>query len=312
MKKEPTPATTITVLIPSHRRPRELRRCISHLSPQLSDSDELIVVHRRDDAETASAAVEASERTVLVPVTDPGVWPALTTGIRASSRDVVAFLDDDAIPMDGWVEAIRRHLVNEPTVGAVGGPILNFHGVRTSNSFFEGGFIARATSAGRLHSRLHELPASRRVSEVDFLPGSNMAIRRELINLHRYPMIGMAPALEWRVALAVRRSGFRVVYDSDIRVEHHPAPRELSRDDRERTARDVGYSMTAIAALELRSTQRIGQLAWWALAGSRESPGLLFAPAAVLRGRDSLKKWRAAAWGRALAIRAACQAENRA
>jgi glycosyltransferase involved in cell wall biosynthesis len=300
--------TTMTVLIPSHRRPLDLRRCLSHLVPQLAEGDELIVVHRTDDGETAAAARDVWGATVLVPVTEPGVWAALDVGVRAARGDVVAFLDDDAIPMYGWVDAVRRVLEDDPSVGAAGGPILNFLGVRTSNAFFDGGFITRTTRAGRLHSRLHELPAHRRVEEVDFLQGSNMAIRRELINLDRYPMIGMAPAFEWRVALVVRGRGFRILYDSDIRVEHHPAPRELSRADRERVARDVGYSMLAVIGAELHGAQRIGPLAWWALVGSRESPGLLFAAAAALRGRGSLRKWRAGTRGRVQGIAAACRA----
>ncbi|WUV35621.1 glycosyltransferase family 2 protein [Streptomyces sp. NBC_01483] len=304
------PATTITVLVPSHRRPRELRRCLSQVVGQLAEGDELLVVHRDGDEETSAAAAGAWADTVLVPVTESGVWVALAAGVRAARCDVVAFLDDDAIPMDGWLDAIRRHM-RDPSTGAVGGPILNFRGVRTSNSFFSGERVTWATRSSRLHSRLHQLPAHRRVDEVDFLPGSNMAVRRPLLDLDRHPMINMAPSWEWRVGLDVKRRGFRIVYDSDIKVEHHPAPRELSRTDQERIARDVGYSMVAIAGTGLRGTRRFQSLAWWMLMGSRESPGLLLAPAAVLAGRTSPRAWRGALHGRVLGLASACRTRGR-
>ena len=301
---------TITVLVPSHRRPQDLRRCLAAVGPQLADGDELLVVYRLGDYETQVAAQKAWHDTRLVSVADPGVWPAYASGIAAARSEAVAFLDDDAIPMDGWLDALRRRLTQDPSIGAIGGPILNFRDTRTSNGFFEGSFITQVTGRTKLRTRLHEIPARNRVEEVDFLPGSNMAVRRALIDLDRYPMIGMAPAIEWRMALAVRRQGHRVVYDSDIRVEHHPAPRELTRCDRERVARDLGYSMTAILGAEYPAGRRLRPLTWWVLAGSRQSPGLLLGAAAALRGRSSFRKWRAAMHGRILG--SACARRARA
>ena len=312
MRADTTPPMTITVLVPSHRRPQDLRRCLNAVGPQLADGDQLMVVYRVGDYETMLEAQKAWHDTHLVPVIEPGVWPAYAAGIGAAQSEAVAFLDDDAIPMDGWLDALRHRLTQDPSIGAIGGPILNFRDIRTSNAFFEGGFVTEVTTLAQLRTRLHEIPARSRVEEVDFLPGSNMAVRSGLIDLDRYPMIGMAPAIEWRMALAVRRQGHRVVYDSDIRVEHHPSPRELSRCDRERVARDLGYAMTAIVGAEYPAGRRLRPLAWWVLAGTRQSPGLLLGAAAALRGPSSFRKWCAAMHGRILGTACARRARDEA
>ena len=45
-------------------------------------------------------------------------------GIREARGEVVAFLDDDAVPLPGWLERAARYFANHPGIAAVGGPAI--------------------------------------------------------------------------------------------------------------------------------------------------------------------------------------------
>ena len=290
-----------SVIIATHQRPVELVRCLDAVLLQLGPADQVIVVHRPEDSATTDALRAYHGRISTAPVLEPGVWPAYRTGVATATGDLVAFLDDDAIPMPGWLLALAEHFT-DASVGAAGGPILNFHGVRCSNGFITDVPIAKATRFGRLQSHLHELPAWHRVEDVDFLPGSNLAIRRALLALDEYELPGMAPAIEWRMCLRVRSHGLKIRYDSEIRVEHHPAPRSLDRDDRGRIAFDLGFAMVAIAKRELTGSRRWFTLIYWLVVGTRSSLGLAFAPYCAIKRGESFYRFRRAAAGRRAAL----------
>jgi glycosyltransferase involved in cell wall biosynthesis len=47
---------------------------------------------------------------------------ARNLGLEHAARDIVAFLDDDAIPADGWGDGYRERFQDQPEVAAAGGP----------------------------------------------------------------------------------------------------------------------------------------------------------------------------------------------
>ena len=53
-----SPAAAISVVIPSYRRPSDLRRCLGALTLQTRAADEVVVVLHGDDAETVDVAGE--------------------------------------------------------------------------------------------------------------------------------------------------------------------------------------------------------------------------------------------------------------
>jgi glycosyltransferase involved in cell wall biosynthesis len=62
----------------------------------------------------------ADRRVVFVQEREPGLYFARVRVIREAIGDVIVFLDDDAVPDDGWLLGILRPLVREPTIGVVG------------------------------------------------------------------------------------------------------------------------------------------------------------------------------------------------
>src|SRR5262245_4848212 len=120
----PPPISTIAVLVPTYRRPEDLRRCLNALAIQKRPADSVVVVVRDEDAESQQLLAQpwnglANLRKIVVD--RPGQVHALNRGLEAISSDAVAITDDDAAPRPDWLERVVTLFANDPEVGGVGG-----------------------------------------------------------------------------------------------------------------------------------------------------------------------------------------------
>jgi len=95
-----------SVIVPTYRRPDLLRELLTSLSSQQTEYDfEVIVVN--DDPEDNLSALELEFSDISVKVInlseDHGRSIARNTGVRASSGDIIIFLDDDMTVVDGFI-----------------------------------------------------------------------------------------------------------------------------------------------------------------------------------------------------------------
>jgi cellulose synthase/poly-beta-1,6-N-acetylglucosamine synthase-like glycosyltransferase len=231
---------------------------------------------------------------------------AVSYGIERTTAEWIAFLDDDAVPENDWLETLAGHL-DDLRVGAVGGRILNVVDGRATARSYKDGPIARLSWYGRTQSRLHDIPVHHTVADVDFLPGSNMCIRRVALPRidHRWDE-GMAPGFETALFLALRRNRWRVVFDSDAVVTHYPAPRpaHLARGNYDRASYEYSYILTYLLLRHLTWPRKLAFFAYFMLIGQRRSPGLLLAPCFLLPGRPR-NRLRAAWSGKLRGLRQA-------
>ena len=292
----------ISIVVSVRSSPDRLSRCLTGVISSSRPGDEVVVVLRASD-ESSPAVVQRFSGTAMplrtVSVAEPGVWPALITGLTDTRNDIVAFLDDAAVPMPGWAGELAAGFTDS-SVGGFGGPILSFTDVRTENRFVADGRIAHVDWLGLPRSQLDGWRMERVVDDVDFLPISNMAFRKHLlVDLHRLNVPGAAPnvGMELLFAEAVRSRGLRVVFDSRIRVEHHLGP-PSSSDDALPHASEYAYAMT----LALTSRSPVARAAN-SLLGSRVAPGILTLPYCITSGRDWMRRWRGARRGRRSAAR---------
>ncbi|HEX5267930.1 MAG TPA: glycosyltransferase [Acidimicrobiales bacterium] len=118
-------APGITVVLPTWNRPLGLRRALEGLAGQRDPGPEwdvTVVASASDPA--ARPVVEAVGRRLPVPVTvadepEPGASRARNRGL-ATSRQVVAFLDDDCVPEAGWLAAVTRPVLRGEWAAAAG------------------------------------------------------------------------------------------------------------------------------------------------------------------------------------------------
>ena len=124
---------TISVVIPSYCRPKDLARCLDALKKQKRPADEVLVVVRDTDTETWTFVQTLNPeflplRTATVSVS--GVVAAMNVGMDIACGDIIAFTDDDATPHTDWLERIEAHFLSDSNIGGVGGRDWVYHGTQ--------------------------------------------------------------------------------------------------------------------------------------------------------------------------------------
>ena len=115
-------APTCSVVICTHDRPDHLDRCLNAVMRlNYSHFDVLVVDNASHDARTREVAARWGARYIVEPVV--GLSRARNRGARACDTEVVAFLDDDAVPESEWLSNLAREF-EDPLVMAVTGRIL--------------------------------------------------------------------------------------------------------------------------------------------------------------------------------------------
>ena len=96
----------VTVVIPTFKRADILPYMISALKRQTYKNFNVVFVVKPTGDGTEQMLLEASASLKIVTVTQTRghIVDAYFLGVKASTGDIVAFLDDDAIPADNWLE----------------------------------------------------------------------------------------------------------------------------------------------------------------------------------------------------------------
>jgi glycosyltransferase involved in cell wall biosynthesis len=114
-----SPDLTVAIVVCTRNRPVVLRNCL-HAIGQLNPApNEVIVVDNTNgDKETESLALEFSARYITEPI--PGLSRARNRGLTESKSEIVAYLDDDAVPDEHWLEFLLAPFA-DPNVAVVTG-----------------------------------------------------------------------------------------------------------------------------------------------------------------------------------------------
>jgi mycofactocin system glycosyltransferase len=235
----PETAPDVTVVIPVRDRAAMLARCLD----ALGDAHPVVVV---DDGSAGSAAIAAvADRpgvTLLRHDRNRGPAAARNTALRRVRTELVALLDSDCVPADGWIDSLAAHFA-DPVVAAVAPRIVALAG---------GGHRACGLDLGDRPARVRPQTA------VSFVPTAALLVRRPaVLDIGRAGAVfdpelrvGEDVDLVWRLDEA----GWRVRYDPEVRVAHEePAalPRVLARRFR--------YG-TSAAPLALRHPESVAPL----------------------------------------------------
>src|ERR1700761_2566502 len=119
----------LTVCICTRDRPRYLQDCLEGLRRQTVPRERFSVL-LVDSASAPAAAVELADLAVhynarLIRLEQPGISIARNAGAWATRTQFIAYIDDDAIPADDWVETILDAIVRPGRRSAlIGGRIL--------------------------------------------------------------------------------------------------------------------------------------------------------------------------------------------
>lgn len=120
------PGTALSVVVTTRERSDGCRRLWEALEAQLADHPDLVaeVVLVFDGCEPYSW-VQASAGYRCVHLAERhGIAGARNVGVRGSSGEIVAFLDDDAVPVPGWVSSVLAACTTYPQMIAFGGRVI--------------------------------------------------------------------------------------------------------------------------------------------------------------------------------------------
>lgn len=298
----------VTVLVPTYRRPDDLARCLKALRQQSRLADEVLVTVRDNDAVTWEFLDGFDHENLplkLLKVDSPGQVFALNTGLAAATGDIIAITDDDAAPHPDWLEKIEAHFQANPQVGGVGGRDW-VHLDESTVDLSESQVVGKVQWFGRFIGNHHRGVGPAR--EVDILKGANMSYRHTAVEFIRFDDClkgqGAQVRNDMAFSLAVRRAGWKMIYDPAVAVDHYPAKR-FDEDQRNQFVyeawKNTVHNETLAMLNYLRNWQKFFFSLWLFLIGTCISVGILQVIRLTLRGdRFALKKYSASLQGQLL------------
>lgn len=120
-----TPATDISVIIPTCGRPKYLRCCLQALQKQTLQADRIIVVDNcPDNSEITQIIKDDYPSAEFIVCTTRGASAARNAGAALCDSEYLAFLDDDVIPSPQWLEQIRNEICKDKRIAVARGMVL--------------------------------------------------------------------------------------------------------------------------------------------------------------------------------------------
>ncbi|MGO8930992.1 MAG: glycosyltransferase family 2 protein [Limisphaerales bacterium] len=123
---------TISLIVCTYKRPEQIGRLLRSLAVLTRKPDETLIIDASSDELTRAVADEFAKvggvpglRYYLVPREHRGLTQQRNYGVERARGDVIAFLDDDAVPETGYFQEILRCFERHPEAVGVGGNITN-------------------------------------------------------------------------------------------------------------------------------------------------------------------------------------------
>lgn len=250
-------APTVSVIVCTYRRAGYLPGLIQSLAAQTVPAEEILVVDNEASKDTEAIVRDAAERTGLavryLPESRTGLSHARNRGLAEAKGEILAFLDDDALPFPPWTEALRRGALRHPKAGVFAGPVELVPLSPVPPGLLEGAashlLWLGALDLGRTDERLVNTQTHYRGPI-----GANMSFRRSAV-LRAGPFdtrIGRkgASLLSGEDVVyvnAVRDLGFEVWYLAWARVRHQVPQERLTERWFEQRAFWEGVSIARVA-----------------------------------------------------------------
>jgi GT2 family glycosyltransferase len=202
---------TISVIIITYKRLRELKETIQSLQEEAEAWDELILIdnHSEDGTKAYGEELMAGNAKIkFCSLTENlGVAGGRNFGVKQASGDVLVFLDDDAVfAQKGYFSVIREKMEKDPAIGALAFRVINFYSgqMRTEEMPF---------TDKKLDMGVERLTST-------FI-GAGHAIRREVFEkCGLYPADYFYGVEELDLSFRIIDKGYSILYFPSVRVLH--------------------------------------------------------------------------------------------
>jgi len=226
---------SVSIIVCTYARAALLRETLLSLEQVKGiETAEVIVVDNRSPDHTAEVAAECQTRLagtvnlIYVYESRQGLSIARNRGIKEAKGAIVAFLDDDAIPSEEWLECIVSAFERHADAGAIGGII---------RPLFETTRPDWLVKQLELGFTIVDFGNKEKLYPRRFHPyGANMAIRREALGGLSFPeSLGrkgqslLSGEESWLFA-QLRKKGSKLVYVPGMSVLHFIPGDRLRQD----------------------------------------------------------------------------------
>jgi glycosyltransferase involved in cell wall biosynthesis len=222
---------TITVAICTHNRPEELPAALRSLASQEYHADEILIIDNGCQYEVRDLVAEFLPTARYIPERRTGLDFARNCALFNATKEIIAFMDDDAEADSFWVRSIAECYAAFPETVAVTGLILPHDLETDAQLLFEanGGFARGFTR--RILPMDSRKPFGFRFSPIAEAIGSgsgcNMAFRTTILK----QLGGFDEALDTGSPLPgggdldifyrVLRTGYQLIYEPRALIRHH-------------------------------------------------------------------------------------------
>ncbi|PYE16588.1 hypothetical protein C7410_12929 [Paraburkholderia silvatlantica] len=219
-----------SIVINTYNRASLLEDALLGLTELDYDAFEVIVVNGPSTDGTDAILQRWSDRIKLGHCAEPNLSMSRNKGIELASGDVVAFIDDDAVPHPSWLKRLNVHYSN-PDVGGVGGFTIDNTGVA---------YQVRKTVCDRFGNAhgvsdfFDERPLSFPGTPLyPSLLGTNSSFRlKALKEIGGFDHTFAYLLDETDVCLRLIDAGYKVIYEPEALVYHQFAPSHIRSKNR--------------------------------------------------------------------------------
>lgn len=229
------PIESTSIVIPVYNGPRHTEACLVALLETLRSESNVEVV-LVDDASTDETAAllhrwaSSDQRFRMVRnQTNRGFIASCNRGARLARGEILIFLNNDTVPLPGWLAPLLRTFRDHPDAGAVGGKLVYPDGLLQE----AGGVIfsdGSAANFGKYDANVDD-PIYSYVREVDYCSGAQLATRRSVFEEMNGFDVRYCPAYYEDVdyCFSLWHAGYRVYYQPDSLVVHLEGASEADR-----------------------------------------------------------------------------------
>ena len=172
---------TFSVVVNTTDRAKSLQTLLLALEQQSYPHFEVIVVvgPTRDDTMALLARYERRVQVIRCPKRN--LSQSRNIGLMAAVGDVVAYIDDDAVPCRRWLEQLAL-LFADPSLDGAGGSVYLVHPASPEVQFRIGVISSLAEQVDARTSWLHNIvPPGKGIQWLPRMMGANMAFRRQAL-----------------------------------------------------------------------------------------------------------------------------------
>ncbi len=209
----------VTVVVPTYNRANHVAECLDSVFKQKPGWCNVLVIDNLSDDGTSDLLKRRygwrSDFKLLSPPERISIAEARNYGLREADGDIVAFIDDDCVACEGWLEKLVSRFSLDEKIGCVGGRIKPI-------------FLDQPPKWLRrdVYGLLGLTNWGNSVKEIFFPIGGNMALRREAamgvggfqekLGPRGVKLFGEEISISERL----RGAGYRVVYEPEAVVLH--------------------------------------------------------------------------------------------